>query len=222
MSPAALRYRALLEQLDAWTDDARRRHPGVLPCRLGCTACCLGPFDISAADVLLLRETVAALPADRRRVVESQAAAAAHRQQAVEPAWAPPHAVESLGEARFDALCDTLAPEPCPCLVDGACAVYQGRPMVCRLMGLGLEAPDGSIIPNGCPIQSDFPAYATLPPQPFDLGPFEEAEQACLEEAGLLLFGAEDGEGYETTIAMALATFGESRGTSELRRLKDL
>lgn len=208
MIPAAARYRTLLEQLDAWTDDARRRHPGVLPCRLGCTACCVGAFDISAADVLLLRETVAELPADLRRVIASRAGASAHRQQAIEPAWPAPHAVESLGEARFDALCDTLASEPCPCLVDGACAVYQGRPLVCRLMGLGLETSDGSVIPNGCPIQSEFPAYAELPPQPFDLGPFEEAEQACLEEAGLLLLGGEDGKGFETTIAMGLTAFG--------------
>jgi hypothetical protein len=206
--PAALRYRTLLERLDDWTADTRRRHPGVLPCRLGCTACCLGPFDISAADALLLRETVAALPPERRQAIESRAAAAALRQLAIEPAWSAPYSVESLGEARFDALCDALAPEPCPCLVDGACAVYEGRPLVCRLMGLGLEAADGSVIPNGCPIQSEFPAYAALPAQPFDLGPFEETEQACLEEAGLLLFGTEGRARYETTIAMALTSRG--------------
>jgi Fe-S-cluster containining protein len=206
VNPAALRYRSLLEQLDAWTDDARRRHPGVLPCRQGCTACCHGPFDISAADVLLLRESVAALPPERRRLIHAQAIAAARRQQSIEPSWTAPHAVSSLGEARFDHLCEALAREPCPCLVDGTCAVYEGRPLVCRLMGLSLEAADGGVLPNGCPIQSEFPAYAALPPQPFDLGPFEETEQACLEEAGLQLFGTEEGRRYETTIAMALTT----------------
>jgi hypothetical protein len=205
VNPAAFRYRSLLEQLDAWTADARRRHPGVLPCREGCTACCHGPFDISAADVLLLRETVAALPHERRAVIAAAAEAAARRQQALVPAWEPPHSVEALGEAPFDALCEALAAEACPCLVDGLCAVYEGRPLVCRLMGLGLAAPDGRVLANGCPIQADFPAYAALAPQPFDLAAFEETEQACLEEAGLQLSGGEAAAGYETTIAMALA-----------------
>ena len=208
MNPAALRYQSLLEQLDAWTADARARHPGVVPCRLGCTACCLGPFDISVSDALLLRETVSALPPERRATILRQADAAAARQRTFAPDWSPPHAVEQLGEERFDALSDAMALEPCPCLVDGACAVYEGRPLVCRLMGLGLEAPDGRALPNGCPIQADFPAYAALAPQPFDLAAFEETEQACLEEAGLLLFGGADSARFETTIAMALTGFG--------------
>jgi len=201
---AALRYRTLLEQLDAWTADARRRHPEVLPCRPGCTACCHGPFDISAADVLLLRETVAALPSERRALIAAQAEEAARRQQDLAPTWQSPHAVEGLGEAPFDALCEALADEPCPCLVDGLCAVYEGRPLVCRLMGLGLAAPDGRVLANGCPIQSEFPAYAELAPQPLDLTAFEETEQACLVEAGLQLSGEEAEAGFETTIAMAL------------------
>jgi len=204
VNPAALRYRSLLEQLDAWTADARQRHPGVIPCRQGCTACCHGPFDISAADILLLRETVAGLPPERRALVAAQARAAANRQQALAPGWGPPHSVEALGEAAFDALCEALAAEPCPCLVDGLCAVYAGRPLVCRLMGLGLAAPDGRVLANGCPIQSGFPVYAGLAPQPFELAAFEETEQACLEEAGLQLSGEEAEAGFETTIAMAL------------------
>jgi hypothetical protein len=204
VNPAALRYRSLLEQLDAWTADARQRHPDVLPCRPGCTACCHGPFDISAADVLLLRETVAALPTERRALIAAQARDAARRQLDLAPTWQPPHSVAALGEAPFDALCEALADEPCPCLVDGLCAVYEGRPLVCRLMGLGLAAPDGRVLANGCPIQSEFPTYADLAPQPFDLAAFEETEQACLEEAGLRLSGDEAEADYETTIAMAL------------------
>jgi len=204
VNPAALRYRTLLEQLDDWTAGARRRHPGVIPCQLGCTACCHGPFDISAADILLLRETVAGLPPSLRARIRAQAEDAARRQQDLAPAWEPPHAVEVLGETAFDALCEALEREPCPCLVDGACAVYAGRPLVCRVMGLGLAAPDGRVLANACPIQADFPPYAALAPQPFDLASFETTEQACLEEAGLHLSGGERSAGFETTIAMAL------------------
>lgn len=205
MNPAALRYRTLLETLDAWTAAARIAHPGVIPCQRGCTACCHGPFDISMADTLLLQETVASLPDDRRHELLQRAGAAAARQQAVAPDWAAPHDVRVLGEARFDRLCEALASEPCPCLEDGACVVYEGRPAVCRMMGLGLESPDDRTLPNACPIQDEFPRYAALPPQPFDLAAFEATEEACLVEAGLAVFGSVDGTGYETTIALALA-----------------
>jgi hypothetical protein len=71
-------------------------------------------------------------------------------------------------------------------------------------MGLGLESPDGRVLPNGCPIQSEFPGYRVLPAQSFDLAAFEEKEEACLVEAGLVLFGSAEAAGYETTIALAL------------------
>lgn len=205
VNQVALRYRSLLESLDAWTDETRTRHPGVLPCRRGCAACCHGPFDISAADVLLLRDTVATLPASRREALIARAHAAADRQRTLAPDWAPPHDIRTLGEARFDALCEALAAEPCPCLEDGVCVVYEGRPTVCRLMGLGLAALDGRVLPNGCPIEDDFPDYAALPPQPFDLVTFETREEACLGEAGLTLFGGVAAAGYETTVALALS-----------------
>lgn len=204
MRAEAERYRTLLETLDAWHAAAKLRHPGVIPCRVGCTACCHGPFDISVADVLLLRDTVHELPANRREALVARATAAAARQRALAPGWESPHDVRTLGEARFDALCNALAAEPCPCLEEGACAVYEGRPAVCRLMGLGLESPDGRVLPNACPIQSEFPGYRTLPAQSFDLATFEGTEEACLVEAGLVLFGSAEAAGYETTIALAL------------------
>jgi len=204
MTEAAPRYRALLESLDAWTADARVRHPGVIPCRTGCTACCHGPFDISAADVLLLRESVAELPVDVRDALLDRAAQAAARQLGHAPGWTAPYDISALGEDQFDTLCEALQAEPCPCLADGACVVYEDRPSVCRIMGLGLAADDGRTLANGCPIQGDFPAYAALAPQPFGLATFEANEEARLEEAGLALFGTREGAGFETTVALAL------------------
>lgn len=54
-------YRALLPILDRWfMTGSAHAGPGVVPCRAGCTACCLGPFDISPADARLV--ALAALP----------------------------------------------------------------------------------------------------------------------------------------------------------------
>ena len=209
MSELSAKYRALLERLDDWTKQARVRNPGVIPCARGCTACCHGPFDVSAADVVLLLDGFAALAPDLQRRVLAQAKHITARIAVVEPAWQAPHDVGELGEVRFDALTTALADEPCPFLQDGSCSIYADRPFVCRVMGLGLVTPDGECLPNACPIQADFPQYLSLPPQRFDLGGLERAERPCLAEAGGELFGHESAAPYETTIATALVDFAD-------------
>jgi Fe-S-cluster containining protein len=198
-------YRELLEQLDQWFQFARDRYPGVIPCRPGCAACCHGPFDISAADVLLVRAGVQALPDEQQRAVRQRADALVTRMREEEPGW-DGGAIGDIGEDRFDALADRLADVPCPCLdEDGACLIYQYRPLVCRTMGLSMETRGDRIIENACPIQDRFPAYATMAPQPFDLESLEAVELACLEGASVELFGSPLRGNYETTIAAAIS-----------------
>jgi Fe-S-cluster containining protein len=197
-------YRLLLERLDQWLADARRT-TGVIPCRAGCSACCHGPFDITVADVELVREGVAALPPAARLEVVARAEAQLRAMAAVDPAWQPPYAVADLGEERFDTLIDRFAEEPCPMLDEaGSCRIYRHRPLVCRLIGLGMITPVGRLIENACPIQDAFPAYAALAPYPFDLEALELEEIECQRAAARRLFGDAGLEGYETTIAGAL------------------
>jgi len=203
-------YRALLERLDRWFEAAREA-TGVIPCRPGCSACCHGPFDITVADVELLREGVAALaPADRAEVV-AQAGALLSAMKMLEPGWAPPYAVADVGEERFDAMIERFAEVPCPLLDEaGACLVYRHRPLVCRLIGLGMISPTDRLIENACPIQEEFPGYAALAPQPFDLEALELEEIECQRAAARRLFGDAGWEGFETTIAAAIVV-GEGR-----------
>ncbi|MFL5518571.1 MAG: YkgJ family cysteine cluster protein [Gemmatimonadales bacterium] len=197
-------YRGLLERLDRWFEEAREA-TGAIPCRAGCSACCHGPFDVTVADVELLREGIAALaPPDRAEVV-AQAGALLSTMTMLEPGWAPPYAVAELGEERFDALIERFAEVPCPLLDDdGSCRIYRHRPLVCRLIGLGMITPTDRLIENACPIQDEFPAYAALPPQPFDLESLELEEVECQRAAARRLFGDAGQEGYETTIAAAI------------------
>ena len=198
-------YRLLLERLDRWFGEARET-TGVIPCRAGCSACCHGPFDITVADVELVREGVAALPPAMRLEVTALAEAQVRAMEAADPAWRAPYAVAQLGEDRFDALIDRFADEPCPLLDDGgSCRIYQHRPLVCRLIGLGMITPIGRLIENACPIQDAFPAYAALPPYPFDLEAMELEEIECQRAAARRLFGDAGLESYETTIAGAIA-----------------
>jgi len=128
-----------------------------------------------------------------------------------EPEWAPPYAVADLGEERFDAMIERFADQPCPLLDEsGRCRVYQHRPLVCRLIGLSMITPTDRLIENACPIQAEFPAYAALAPQPFDLEALELEEIECQRAAARRLFGDAGWEAYETTIAAAI-TEGEER-----------
>jgi Fe-S-cluster containining protein len=198
-------YPALLAGIDAWQAEARIRHPGVIPCRTGCSACCHGPFDISAADALLVRNAVQALQPEMRAEVRARAESQIRAMQQLEPGFTTPWDITALGEERFDALVEAFEEHPCPALDQaGACLIYEHRPMICRLMGLGLETPEGHVIENACPIQGDFPEYESLPPQLFDLEGWEDAEADSLIAAAEGLFGPADRSGYETTVAGAI------------------
>jgi Fe-S-cluster containining protein len=205
-------YRLLLERLDRWFEQARES-TGVIPCRSGCSACCHGPFDIKAADAELLQEGVAALAPVDRTEVAAQAGALLTAMTMAEPGWGPPFAVVDLGEERFDAMIDRFADVPCPLLDEaGGCRVYRHRPLVCRLIGLGMITPTDRLIENACPIQDQFPAYAALSPRPFDLEALELEEIECQRAAARRLFGDAGWNEYETTIAAAIVEGEKRRG----------
>jgi Fe-S-cluster containining protein len=196
----------LLQQLDRWQDEARRRHPEVIPCKPGCAACCHGPFDISVADVAVLVDAVARLPVEVQAEIRDRSRAQVAKMTSLEPSWRSPFDIGDIGEARFDAVCDALAEEPCPLLdATGRCLAYHHRPVVCRIMGLGLVTESGHLIENECPIQAGFPRYHALPPQPFDLESWEEAETEFREKVASDRLGSASTSCFETTIAGALA-----------------
>jgi len=202
--PLPTDYPALLTRLDEWHHAVRTRFPGVVPCRAGCSACCHGPFDISVADALVVRDAIAALPEREREAVRERARAQVSRMAAAEPSFQFPWDVSRLGEARFDALVEALADAPCSALGgSGECLIYQSRPMVCRMMGLGMRTRSGAVLENACPIQGDFPAFRDLPPQEFDLEAWETEETTALRLAAGELFADEAYTEYETTIAGA-------------------
>jgi Fe-S-cluster containining protein len=169
-------YRALLPVLDRWfARGVAAAEPGVVPCRSGCTACCHGPFDISPADAQLVAAGLAELDPIVRAGVAQRAKAQLQEYGRLIEGWAHPWDIDGVDEESFDLLCDALRTLPCPALgAEGGCLIYDHRPATCRMTGLAMVVASGDLLDNVCPIQADFPAYAALPPVPFELQRFEE------------------------------------------------
>lgn len=94
---------------------------GGVACRLGCTECCRGAFELTAADVLRLREGF-------RRLCERDAATAARLLARVD--------ASTGGDDEF---CPALDPET------GACELYEARPVTCRTFGPATHTVEGGV-----------------------------------------------------------------------------
>lgn len=118
----------LRARVDAHFDAAVARTPAAFACRAGCDACCHQRFGVFAIEAAQLRGALARLARESpelRNRIRGQA-----RQQAEDPA----------------------APDRCPLLVDGRCAVYGERPLICRSHGLPIAVADPTPRIDHCPL----------------------------------------------------------------------
>jgi uncharacterized protein len=129
MSEPLSDYRQLLTDLDRFGETLAMRFPVEITCHLGCTGCCqqhLSIFEVEAAN---LRAFIATLPEKRKAELRARAEATLAREADFEARDVPPP--------------DEFPPEPdravpCPALIDGVCAVYDARPVICRTHGFPL------------------------------------------------------------------------------------
>jgi Fe-S-cluster containining protein len=136
------RYRRLLGRADAWFEQATTAHAGEVRCRRSCTLCCHGLFHVSPLDAAWIAEGARSAPSGVRGILAGNARRALEAVARVAPDWGRPWSVEEIGERRFDEICEALSDEPCPALAgDGACLVYQHRPLICRLHGIPIYDP---------------------------------------------------------------------------------
>lgn len=125
--------RAVLENLRGRADASFARvaaeHPEAVACRPGCDDCCHALFDLAPVEALAIALAFSDLPRKQRRDIQRRAQKAA---RLFDQAAAQALAVE--GEERLRIL--SQARTPCPLLADGRCAVYDERPITCRLYGI--------------------------------------------------------------------------------------
>ena len=129
-------YRHLLHGIDGWFARCIEQSAGQIACRQGCSACCRGLFDISLLDAALLQSGVAVLAESVREQVLIRAQTRVVGLQQQWPEFIPPYILNRLPHNDWQQMPeDDLT--PCPLLgADGACLVYESRPLTCRLHGV--------------------------------------------------------------------------------------
>lgn len=141
------RYGALLAEVDAWFRRCMEAFPDDIRCNAGCSDCCRGMFDITLTDALFLGLGFTRLPRELRESVREKAAGRLAEMQRSWPELSPPYVLNHRPEEEWEQLMPDDDETPCVLLGDdGRCLVYEHRPMTCRLHGLPLIDPDGTLL----------------------------------------------------------------------------
>ena len=169
----------LYRTTDHWFQRATAALLGEVPCRLGCTSCCIGPFPITLLDVQTLQQGLAGLPPDHRRHIEQRAIEQTSAMEAAFPQLTQTDLLDKWTDRDIDRLATAFHHHPCPALsADGRCGVYSHRPLVCRSMGIPIE--DQGLAQGACEIQTFIP-IVRLP------AAFREEENRLAQEEAVSL-----------------------------------
>ncbi len=122
-------YTNLLSDVDLMAERLTERYRSHIACRAGCCACCRHDLSVFEVEAVSVRAALSALP----EMVWEQVCRQAHDVQA--------HQARGEGVV-------------CPLLVNGCCAIYEARPVICRTQGLPLlyAAEDGTQEVDFCPL----------------------------------------------------------------------
>jgi len=148
--------RRLFKTAEQWFDRGRAAVLEAIPCRRGCTRCCIGPFAITILDQQEVQQGLADLPAHRRDEIEARASTQIAQIEQTSPQLATSPYLDHWPSSDVDALVTAFADLPCPALgEDGSCLVYAHRPLTCRMMGLPTEMEGLTF--GACEIQTSVP-----------------------------------------------------------------
>jgi len=132
-------YSSLLGEVDIWFSRCLERHPDLIACRNGCSACCRGLFDITLLDAIHLKRGFETLPEPVRHELQQTASRRLEQLSLVNPEFVEPWLLNGIPERDWDALMPEEDDTPCLLLSkNGECLVYESRPMTCRLNGIPL------------------------------------------------------------------------------------
>lgn len=143
----------LLQIVDSAVADAYRRGSPHLPCKPGCSQCCIGVFPIAQQDAARLREGLAQAPQATAQAIRQRVRSSLAR---LDP-WFPGDPSSGILHEDHEAaiLFEEFAnDEPCPVLdpATGTCDLYDHRPILCRTFGppMRAEGDDGEVNLGTC------------------------------------------------------------------------
>ena len=177
--PTHPRPAPLAQKTDRWFQRASAALLGEVPCRLGCTSCCIGPFPITILDVQTLQEGLAGLPATQRQRIEQRAIEQTAAMENAFPQLTTTELLDEWSDQEIDRLATAFHQHPCPALeANGSCGLYEHRPLVCRSMGIPTER-DG-LAQGACEVQIFIPILRLS-------SSFREEEARLLQEESATL-----------------------------------
>ena len=169
----------LYQKTDHWFQRASAALLGEVPCKLGCTSCCIGPFPITLLDVHTLREGLDSLQPEHRQRIEQRAIEQTAAMETSFPQLTQSDLIDDWPDQEIDRLVTEFHQHPCPALEeDGRCGIYQHRPLVCRSMGIPIEVH--GLAHGACEVQTFIPILRL--PSSFR----EEEDRLAQEEASAL------------------------------------
>jgi len=147
---------ALQHHTDDWFRRASAAALGQLPCRAGCSHCCVGPFAITILDVHALQEGLKQLPDSERGEIQERAIGQRAAMEAAYPQLKRSPFLDHWTDEEIDRLVNQFHAASCPALgKNGICRLYDNRPLTCRSMGLPIEV--GSLTQGACSVQTFVP-----------------------------------------------------------------
>lgn len=155
-SPQVMVSRQLQRQTDGWFQRAGASLLGAIPCRAGCSHCCIGPFAITLLDVQALQEGLASLEQHEREDIQQLAAEQTAVLENAAPSLKQTPCIDLLPDGETDRLVALLQDAPCPALSsEGLCRLYNHRPLTCRSMGIPVEEHSQTF--GACAVQTFVP-----------------------------------------------------------------
>ena len=146
----------LTQRTDHWFNRARAALLSQVPCRAGCSRCCIGPFPITVLDAHLLNDGLSRLPTAQRDQIEERAREQTAAMETAFPRLRTSPYLDEWPDFEIDRLVSDFHESRCPALdPNGHCSLYEHRPLTCRSMGIPAE--EGGITNGACKVQTFVP-----------------------------------------------------------------
>lgn len=132
------RFRFIANLTEREFDRNFNLYPGQMQCRKGCFLCCSQMFKITLIDAAVVSQAAKRLDSETRKKIQEKARLYIKKREEM--------ICERSGRMDLDCDGDEISTIglrlPCPALDDnGACGIYESRPIVCRKFGMPIYDP---------------------------------------------------------------------------------